>query len=374
VRIRLLPEARRVRHRRWMMGTLGAAAAVGVLAAAVGCASDGTAAADAQRAGSTGAPPADQTAALRLAGPLAVAPDGRLYIADVAADRVLERLPDGRFRAVAGTGKKGFSGDGGPAVRADLSDVFDLAFAPDGTLYIADGGRVRVVTPDGIIRTIAGNGRGHYGQAIANDTPALSAPLGSATSMSPDGQALWIALSPSGQLFISTGWQILRLTRSGLLQTVRAVVPSGIGKGMLHGFGPIAVDAHGNIYVGGGPRGWPIWQVTPDGIAHYAGSARQTGGEDAWVQRGADGAVYGENADTIDQIYAAAALRLVPVHMFKGTIGGEDFNLTYFAFGPRGSVYADEVPGNTGFESRQQLVEVSAGRTRVLWEQMNGGQ
>jgi hypothetical protein len=116
-------------------------------------------------------------AALELAGPLAVAPDGLLYVADAARDRVLVRVPDGRFRVVAGTGKVGFSGDGGPAVRAELSGVSDLAFAPDGTLYIADGGRVRTVSRDGVIRTIAGDGGGRPPLTISNGTPALSAPL-----------------------------------------------------------------------------------------------------------------------------------------------------------------------------------------------------
>ncbi len=98
-------------------------------------------------------------ASLQVAGALAIGPTGPLYVADVARHRVLVRLPDGRFRVIAGTGIAGDTGNGGPALRAELSTVSALAFSPDGGLYVVDGGRVRVITPNGIIHTIAGDGR-----------------------------------------------------------------------------------------------------------------------------------------------------------------------------------------------------------------------
>jgi hypothetical protein len=48
---------------------------------------------------------------------------------------------------VAGDGTTGFAGDGGPATKAELSDMTDLTFAPNGDLYLADNGRVRVIDP-----------------------------------------------------------------------------------------------------------------------------------------------------------------------------------------------------------------------------------
>jgi serine/threonine-protein kinase len=82
-------------------------------------------------------------------------PSGALYVANVDREQVLVRLPDGRFRVVAGNGKKGVSGDGGPAIDAEFLDIVDMAVGPDGSLYVVDGDRVRVVSPNGGISTVA---------------------------------------------------------------------------------------------------------------------------------------------------------------------------------------------------------------------------
>jgi streptogramin lyase len=76
----------------------------------------------------------------------------------------------------AGTGVKGFSGDGGPAASAQLADPNGVARGPDGALYICDtmNHRIRRVTPDGKIATVAGNGE----KGFAGDGgPALAAKL-----------------------------------------------------------------------------------------------------------------------------------------------------------------------------------------------------
>src|SRR5688500_15839401 len=66
----------------------------------------------------------------------------------------------------AGTGAKGFSGDAGPAAKAQLTNVFGIVRGPDGALYVCDtdNQRLRKITPDGTITTVAGNGtRGYSG-------------------------------------------------------------------------------------------------------------------------------------------------------------------------------------------------------------------
>src|SRR5215211_896941 len=79
----------------------------------------------------------------------------------------------------AGTGEKGFSGDGGPAAAAQLNNPFGIARGADGALYICDcdNQRVRKVTPDGVIHTIAGNGtRGYSGDGGPATAAALNEP------------------------------------------------------------------------------------------------------------------------------------------------------------------------------------------------------
>jgi hypothetical protein len=304
---------------------------------------------------------------LGVAGPLAVAPNGALYVVDVARDRILVRIPDGRFRVVAGNGKVGFSGDGGPALDAKLADVSDLAFSPSGALYIADGGRVRVIGHNGLIRTIAGDGQRL--QTIANATLALSAALGSTGTIRASDTPLSIALSPSDQLYLSTRQQILRLTASGKLDNVRAVVTSGAGEGPLRGIGSIAIDARDNIDVSSLDTGWSLWQVAPSGAAHYVGFARRSGGDYSVVQPGPEGSIYASTDETIRYVEPD---KLVPI--FKGPgrpLRGQIFPVTYFAFSPNGTIYADDVPGNEGFEVHQQLLSVNDHHIALLWQQNN---
>jgi trimeric autotransporter adhesin len=89
-------------------------------------------------------------------GPTAVALDrvGNLYIGDVS--RVRKVSPDGIINTVAGGGKSD-PGDGGPATSAQIA-VEGIALDVNGNLYIAGYGRVRKVSPGGTITTVAGNG------------------------------------------------------------------------------------------------------------------------------------------------------------------------------------------------------------------------
>lgn len=107
---------------------------------------------------------------------IAVAPDGRIAVADDVTHRV-RMLIDGQVVAVAGvSGDKGFSGDGGPATLARLDSPRGLAFGMDGALFVADSGnhRVRRIDTEGVITTLAGNGK----EGLEGDGgPALEAAL-----------------------------------------------------------------------------------------------------------------------------------------------------------------------------------------------------
>lgn len=386
----LIREARRLRRRRWLIATLSVVAVLGAgitLVILLLWTSSGPHAT--AGAASAGTLPNGPLARLQIAGPIAVAPDGVLYVADdqttnARDDRVLARLPDGRFRVIACTGNRGFSGDGGPAVRAELSDVTGLAVAPDGTLYIADSGRVRTVSRDGIIRTVAGDGR--RAVTIATGTQARSAALAGDLS---------IALSPTGQLYISVGSprgsppsQILRLTATGTLDPVRAIITSASGGNLadrkaigkqLTAFDQIAVDSHGNIDVAGGPGGYGIWQISPNGNAHLVTGSYLTqrlGGADPVLEHGPHGVVY---AATASGIFQVEPHKLTPIAGFNQPLSravhGHPLSPLYFAISPTGTLYADD-NGPIGYQLkpgysavfRQHLVAISNGHTSLLWQ------
>jgi RHS repeat-associated protein len=134
-----------------------------------------------------------------LQAPTGVAVDdrGNVYIADWEHHRVRKVGPDGIITTVAGTGVAGFSGDGGPARSAELRQPRAVAADSYGNVYIADTGneRIRRVSADGIIRTIAGSGE--PGGESGDGGPATEARLGGPLGIAVDGQ---------GNVYVASDW------------------------------------------------------------------------------------------------------------------------------------------------------------------------
>ena len=84
---------------------------------------------------------------------------GNIFIADAGDHRIRKITPDGLIFTVAGDGFPGFRGDGGPASEARLNAPYGMALDGAGNLYIADLGnnRIRRIDPEGIITTVAGS-------------------------------------------------------------------------------------------------------------------------------------------------------------------------------------------------------------------------
>jgi hypothetical protein len=139
-------------------------------------------------AGSTGDGGPAVRAALRSPQGVAVSANGSIVIADPAANRVREILPNGRMETLAGTGAPGFGGDGGPAKAAELDYPTGVATEADGTVLIADDGnyRIRSVAPNGIISTAAGGVDGTETPGTPTTTTTTT-PSGTTTTTTTSG-------------------------------------------------------------------------------------------------------------------------------------------------------------------------------------------
>ena len=143
---------------------------------------------------------------------LAVDARGRVYFAD-AYNNVLMRIePDGRLVRIAGTRERGFAGDGGPARDAKLNQPFDVRLGQEGKVFVADYGnhRIRMISRDGTIRTVAGTGEpGYSGDGGSATTARLNGPYG-------------ILLDQQGRLLIadSQNHVIRRIDKNGMITTI----------------------------------------------------------------------------------------------------------------------------------------------------------
>ena len=158
-----------------------------------------------------------KTPGTTMSTPLAVTVDlnQNLYVAD-ASTIIHEYTPAGASSNFAGSGDSGFYGDGGPAAQAGLIQIRDLAVDLAGSLFIADGVRIREVS-NGAIRTIAGD---DYLHAIGDGASATAAAL-----FNPS--ALWLDIG--GNLLIAdTGTQRVRkVDPSGIIATLAGTGAQG---------------------------------------------------------------------------------------------------------------------------------------------------
>jgi hypothetical protein len=188
-----------------------------------------------------------------LNGPhsLVVTKGGDVIVADTWNNRVRKLDPrTGRITNVAGTGRKGFSGDGGPATRADFGGIYSIALDEAGqALVLADLDNRRIRRVDlasGIVTTVAGNGK----KGIpADGDDARSSPLVDPRAVALDGR---------GHLYIlERGGHALRVVdRSGRIRTVAGTgQPGDSGDGgdarqaRMNGPKHLCVDARGDVLI-----------------------------------------------------------------------------------------------------------------------------
>ena len=262
-------------------------------------------------------------------GPLGLAVDyaGNLAIADDLGTQYgvfLPALPshiykvssDGAIASVAGNGQNPFSGDGGPATNAQLTSLSGVAVDSGGSVFIASDNRIREVTPDGIITTIAGNGNGSSSgdggpAALAQVAPItvavdgagnvflFDAPNRSIRKISLDGIISTVTIIGGNNYFVgadrlgdvfaacSGGWSTLdTVCEISPDATIRRVAGNGTF-GFSGDGGPatsaqlaysdgVALDDAGSLYIAD-TQNHRIRKVTPDGIiSTIAGSSATT--------------------------------------------------------------------------------------------------
>jgi trimeric autotransporter adhesin len=184
--------------------------------------------------------------------------DGRVFVTD-PRDHVIRMIDLATERAsiIAGNGDAGYAGDGGPAVRAQLSYPRGIAVDGAGNLYFTDGNRVRQISPAGRIMTVAG---GSTAGLAGDGGPAISALLNGPAAM---------VLDNAGNLYIgdTQNREVRRVTPAGTISTV----PGTIG---LDAYG-VALDSRGNLLVADGFNNRVVRLDLAGHLTIFAGNGRR---------------------------------------------------------------------------------------------------
>lgn len=236
---------------------------------------------------------------------VAVDAAGNVYLTDAANHRVRVITTDGKISTVAGTGTAGFGGDGGPAAKAQLNYPLGVAVDSTGALYISDhaNNRVRKISTDGKISTVAGTGTAGF---KGDDGPAASAQLNRPYALAVNGADI---------LYITDGnnHRVRKVAADGTISTVAGKGTAGFsGDG-----GPatsaqlnlplgVVVDSAGTLYISD-YNNHRVRKVTPDGqITTLAGKGTAGFGGDGGPAAAAQlNNPFGLAVDCVDTLYIA---------------------------------------------------------------------
>jgi uncharacterized protein (TIGR03437 family) len=258
----------------------------------------------------------------QLFAPRGVAADtsGNLYIADTSNNRVRKVAPGGVITTVAGNGTAGFGGDGAAAAGAQLNQPVALAIDSFGNLYIADfsNQRVRMVSPGGVISTVAGNGTAGFGGDGGAATAAqLNGPIA-------------LTVDRGGNVYVSdfNNSRVRKFTPGGNITTVAGNGINGFGgdgasatSALLNGPSGLAVDSAGNLYIADLDNS-RIRKVSPTGtITTFAGNGiAAIGGDGGPVSQATLAAPQSLLIDSEGNLYVGDSVGRVRMISASGTI------------------------------------------------------
>uniref|UniRef100_Q01T33 NHL repeat containing protein n=1 Tax=Solibacter usitatus (strain Ellin6076) TaxID=234267 RepID=Q01T33_SOLUE len=213
----------------------------------------------------------------QLNGPTDVAIDGNgnLYICDSSNNRVRKVTPGGTITTFAGNGHVVFESDGVQAATTAVPSPAGIAVDAQGNVYISSAVRVRKVTPDGIITTIAGNGtRGFSGDGGPATAATFRGPIG-------------LAVDAFGNVYVTdnSNGRVRKIDAAGTITTYAGIdgnasTPLGDGgpatSAYLGTVGDLALDSSGNLYVATGGNNGRIRKIQPSGAGFTASPASLT--------------------------------------------------------------------------------------------------
>jgi uncharacterized protein (TIGR03437 family) len=164
----------------------------------------------------------------KMSSPYGIAVDkaGNLYIADSGNNRI-RKVSNGIITTIAGSGPAGFTGDGGPAVSAQLKRPFGVSVDSVGNVFVSDYGnyRIRLVSANGVINTLAGFAAGYGGDG----GPAINATLSFPTGTVSDPSTGNVYISDSGnnvvRLMTPSGPSVSGVVSAGQFGALPAVAP-----------------------------------------------------------------------------------------------------------------------------------------------------
>jgi uncharacterized protein (TIGR03437 family) len=296
---------------------------------------------------------------------LAIDSANNAYIADTFNNRIRKVTTDGNIATIAGDGDQGFVGDEGPAIYAAFFNPEAVAVDAQGNIYVADGtnNRIRKITKDGIIHTIAGSST--TGGYAGDGGPAIKALLNHPRGIAVDG---------AGNVYIADSFncRIRMITPGGIIYTIAGTGAAGYsgdgGPAILAQLSfPTGVTLSGaNIYVVDSVN-HAVRLLTPSPTSPSIGTGGVIGatayGASTVLAPGSWIEIYGSNLSTTTRSWntgdfngfnAPTSLDGVSV-----TVGGQAAFISYVS---PGQVNA-QLPSTVGAGPQQVVVSNSSGAT-----------